>query len=395
MSSAVSALEVLWVVTRLGLTSFGGPIAHLGYFRDEYVARRRWLDDHSYADLVALCQFLPGPASSQVGIAIGITRAGLLGGLTAWLGFTLPSAIAMVAVAYGIQAAGVADAGWLRGLKIVAVAVVAHALAGMARSLTPDRARASIGLLAALVVLLWPGAATQVLVIAAGGLIGWLLLPPAEASPGLRLKVPISRPAAITASVAFLILLGGLPLVRQAVSAHALAVFDSFYRVGSLIFGGGHVVLPLLQGEVVRPGWVSNEAFVAGYGAAQAVPGPLFTFAAYLGAVMEPGPNGVAGAALALVAIFLPSFLLVIGVLPFWNGLREQPAVRSALRGINATVVGLLLAALYHPVWTSAIRTPTDFALALVAFGMLALWRLPSWLVVIFTAAAAAALAVR
>ncbi|MDP9373552.1 MAG: chromate efflux transporter [Chloroflexota bacterium] len=388
-----SALEVLGVATRLGLTSFGGPVAHLGYFREEYVARRRWLDEQTYADLVALCQFLPGPASSQVGIAIGIARAGLPGGLAAWLGFTLPSALALVAFAYGVRGVGVADAGWLHGLKVVAVAVVAQAVCGMARQLCPDRARATIAILAALAVLAWPTAPGQIAVIVAAGLVGWRFLRAEGAIPPPHARMPVGRRLGAAAWVVFFGLLLGLPLLRQVAPAPALALFDSFYRVGSLVFGGGHVVLPLLQAEVVPPGWLTDEQFVAGYGAAQAVPGPLFTFAAYLGAARGPEPNGWAGAAVALVAIFLPSFLLVIGALPFWDAVRGRPGFQAALRGINAAVVGLLLAALYTPVWTSAIAGPADFGLALAALGLLMLWRLPPWLVVLLTALGGAALA--
>ena len=388
-----SALEVLAVATRLGLTSFGGPIAHLGYFRDEYVVRRRWVDEQVYADLVALCQFLPGPASSQVGIALGTLRAGLLGGLAAWLGFTLPSALALTLFALVIRGADVSQAGWLHGLKVVAVAVVAQAVWGMARSLAPDRERATIAILAAIAVLAWPTAAGQVLVIALAGLVGWRLLPAADLPPGLELRSPVGRRLGLAAWVVFFGLLLGLPLLRQLAPSQPLAVFDSFFRVGSLVFGGGHVVLPLMQAEVVPPGWVTNEQFVAGYGAAQAVPGPLFTFAAYLGAVMGPEPNGWAGATLALVAVFLPSFLLVIGALPLWGMVRARPGFQAALRGINAAVVGLLLAALYTPVWTSAVRSAADFGLALAAFGLLTLWKAPPWLVVALTAAAGAALA--
>jgi chromate transporter len=385
--------EVLAVATRLGLTSFGGPIAHLGYFREEYVVRRQWLDDATYTDLVALCQFLPGPASSQVGIAIGILRAGLLGGVAAWLGFTLPSALALVLFAYGVNAIGATDAGWLHGLKIAAVAVVAQAVCGMARTLCPDRERATIAVLAALGALASQTAASQVLIIAAAGLLGWRLLraEPAPAVSTLYISVP--RRASLVAWALFFGLLLGLPLLRQIVPSLPLAVFDSFYRVGSLVFGGGHVVLPLLQAEVVPPGWVTNEQFIAGYGAAQAVPGPLFTFAAYLGAVMPAPLTGVAGAALALVAIFLPSFLLVIGALPWWHALRGHSGFQAALRGINAAVVGLLLAALYHPVWTSAILRPLDFGLALVAAALLMIWKLPPWSVVVLSALGGALLA--
>jgi chromate transporter len=388
----MSALEVLGVATRLGLTSFGGPVAHLGYFREQYVVRRKWLDEAAYVDLVALCQFLPGPASSQVGIAIGITRAGLLGGLAAWLGFTLPSAAALVAFAYGLRALQVTDAGWLHGLKVAAVAVVALAVWGMARTLAPDRARATIALLAAVAALVWPGGAAQVVLIAAAALIGLRFLPGAASGATAPLVVPVGRRLGFAMLVLFFALLLALPIARQFVGGQALSVFDSFYRAGSLVFGGGHVVLPLLQAEVVPPGWVTDEQFVAGYGAAQAVPGPLFTFAAYLGAVMGPRPNGLAGAALALIAVFLPSFLLVVGALPFWAALRAQPGFAAALSGINAAVVGLLLAALYHPVWTSAIRTSFDVALAFAAFGLLAFWKAPAWLVVLFAAAGGALL---
>ncbi len=385
-SSSSHVLEVLAVATRLGLTSFGGPVAHLGYFRDEYVIRRKWLDETTYADLVALCQFLPGPASSQVGIAIGITRGGPLGGVAAWLGFTWPSAIALVAFAYGLRVLEVADAGWLHGLKVGAVAVVAFAVWGMARALAPDRARATIAILAAIGALLWPTGLGQVTIIAAAALVGLRLLPGTPAPATTPRPMPVGRRLGATALVAFFALLVALPIARQLVESHALALFDSFFRAGSLVFGGGHVVLPLLQAEVVPPGWVTGEQFVAGYGAAQAVPGPLFTFAAYLGAVMGPRPNGIAGAIVALVAIFLPSFLLIVGALPFWNALRARPGFQAALRGINAAVVGLLMAALYQPVWTSAIRGPADVGLAFAAFGLLALWRAPAWLVVLFAA---------
>jgi len=373
-------LEVLGVSTRLGLTSFGGPIAHLGYFREEYVVRRRWLDEAHYADLVALCQFLPGPASSQVSIAIGILRAGLLGGLAAWLGFTLPSAVALVAFAYGLQAFGVADAGWLHGLKVVAVAVVAQAVWGMARSLAADRERASLAIVAAIVVLASRTPTVQLLVIVAAGLVGWMLLPVAGTSATTAMRIPVGKGVAVGSLALFFGLLVLLPIARQVAPSHALSVFDSFYRAGSLVFGGGHVVLPLLQAEVVPTGWVTNEEFIAGYGAAQAVPGPLFTFAAYLGAVMHQPPNGWIGAGWALVAMFLPAFLLVIGALPFWGLLRTRAAFQAALRGINAAVVGLLLAALYDPVWSSAVKSHADFGLAL-------------WLVVVIAAAGGSLLA--
>jgi chromate transporter len=390
VTSTSRALEVLWVATRLGLTSFGGPVAHIGYFREEYVGRRKWVDEATYVDLVALCQFLPGPASSQVGMAIGITRAGLLGGVAAWLGFTLPSAIALVAFAYGVRSLGVADAGWLHGLKVVAVAVVALAVWTMARSLTPDGKRAGLAILAATAALLWPTGLGQITIIAVAALLGWRFFPGAPAVTNSRARIPVGRRLGAFMLALFVALLVALPIGREVTGSPSLAVFDSFFRAGSLVFGGGHVVLPLLQSEVVPPGWVSNEEFVAGYGAAQAVPGPLFTFAAYLGAVRGPRPNGLAGAAIALVAIFLPSFLLIVGTLPFWDTLRARADFQGALRGINAAVVGLLLAALYQPVWTSAIRGPRDLALALAAFGLLAFAKAPAWLVVVLTAAGGA-----
>jgi chromate transporter len=385
--SRPSLLEILRVSTKLGLTSFGGPIAHLGYFHEEYVKRRKWVDEQSYADLVALCQSLPGPTSSMVGSAIGFVRAGLLGGIVHWLGFTLPSALALIAFAYGIEVVGTASgAGWLHGLKLVAVPVVALALWGMARTLCPDRERATLAILTAIVALAWPTAAGQVLPIAAAGFIGWWFFPPANTPPALHIRVPISRWSGIVCWVFFFGLLLILPLVRQVISSQTLAVFDSFYRAGALVFGGGHVVLPLLQAGVVAPGWVTSQQFIAGYGAAQAVPGPLFTFSAYLGFVLHPEPNGLSGAALALVAIFLPGILMTAGSLPFWDLLRTRASFQSAIRGINAAVVGLLLAAFYHPVWTSAIFKPLDFGLALLSFGLLTFWKLPPWLVVVLTA---------
>jgi chromate transporter len=389
-----SFLEVLAVSTRLGLTSFGGPIAHLGYFHEEYVKRRKWIDEQSYSDLVALCQFLPGPASSQVSIAIGIARARLAGGIAAWIGFTLPSAVALIAFAFGVGTfADSSDVGWLHGLKVVAVAVVAQAVWGMARSLCPDRERATMAILASIVMLAWPSAMGQLSSIAVAGVIGSRIFPGTTSSSVSSMRFPIGKNLAIAAWVIFFTLLVGLPVVRQMYASHAIEVFDSFFRVGSLVFGGGHVVLPLLQAEVVGSGWVMNEQFVAGYGATQAVPGPLFTFAAYLGAVMNSEPNGWTGAFLALVAIFLPSFLLVIGALPFWDVLRTTPIFQSALKGINSAVVGLLLAALYNPVWASAIYSPADFALGLVAFSLLMFWKCPPWLVVVLTAAGGEAIA--
>jgi chromate transporter len=383
------------VASRLGVSSFGGPIAHLGYFRREYVDRRHWLDERQYADLVSLCQLLPGPASSQLGIAIGMLRAGFWGGLAAWLGFTLPSAVGMVAFAYLVRRGNLGSAPWLHGLLVVAVAVVAQAVWTMGRSLAPDARRATVAFASAALALLWPTTLGQVAIIVAAAIVGLTLLPAPAAPPdaaGPTSSVSewerIGRGVGAALVVAFFALLVGLPLLAAADHSQAIALLSAFYRAGALVFGGGHVVLPLLQRAVVPNGWVSNTGFLAGYGAAQAVPGPLFTFAAYLGAVERPLPNGVAGAAIALGAIYLPSFLLVTGILPYWDRLRGMGGVRRALTGINAAVVGLLLAALYHPVWTSAIRGPVDLALALGAFALLAFWKLPPWIVVVATAAA-------
>jgi chromate transporter len=389
-----SAFEVFLIFGRLGLTSFGGPVAHLGYFREEFVTRRRWFDDRVYADLVALCQFLPGPASSQVGIAIGLSRAGYAGAMAAWLGFTLPSAILMVLFAYGVTALGnVSGSGWIHGLKVAAVAVVAQAVLGMMRTLAPDRERATVAVAAAVLVLAMPTALGQIGAIVFGALIGLWLPRPSTAPDHVALPLRVSRTAGATLLAVFFTLLVGLPLLVTTLPSHALAVFEAFYRAGSLVFGGGHVVLPLLQAAVVPTGWISNDTFLAGYGAAQAVPGPLFTFAAYIGAAMGPAPNGWLGAALCLVAIFVPSFLLVVGALPFWEQLRGKPVAQAALRGVNAAVVGLLLAALYNPVWTAGITGPADFALAAAAFLLLFMWQTPPWLVVVLSAAAGAALA--
>ncbi len=385
--------EVLAAFLRLGLTSFGGPVAHLGYFREEFVVRRQWLDDRTYADLVALCQFLPGPASSQVGIAIGLSRAGYPGALAAWTGFTLPSAILLVAFAYGVATIGdAAGSGWLHGLKVVAVAVVAQAVLGMMRTLAPDRGRATLAVAATALVLAMPSALGQIGAIVLGGLAGLLLLRSREPAEHVSLPLPVSRPAGAVLLAVFFGLLLGLPVLAAAFPIQGVKLFDAFYRAGSLVFGGGHVLLPLLQASVVPPGWVSNDLFLAGYGAAQAVPGPLFTFTAYLGAVMGPQPNGWTGAALCLVAGFLPSFLLVIGALPFWEDLRRLPLAQAALRGVNAAVVGLLLAALYNPIWITGITSPGDFALAAASFLLLFMWQMPPWLVVVLSALGGAAL---
>lgn len=389
-----SAAEVFRAFLKLGLMSFGGPIAHLGYFRDELVVRRRWIDEAGYADLVALGQFLPGPASSQVGFALGLLRGGPLGALAAWAAFTLPSALLLLAFAYGAPLfGGTLGTGAIHGLKIVAVAVVAQAVWGMARTLASGRERASIALAAVLLVVFVGGSVGQVGAIVLGGLAGLWLCATATAPTTGHLSFPVTRAAGAACLIAFGLLLVLLPAAAATSGAQGLALFDSFYRAGSLVFGGGHVVLPLLREEVVQPGWVSADAFLAGYGAAQAVPGPLFTFAAYLGAAMRPTPNGVLGSAIALVAVFLPGLLLVVGALPFWDALRTRPRAQAAMRGANAAVVGILGAALYDPVWTSAVLGPRDFALALVAFGLLTVWSLPPWIVVVLTAGSGAALA--
>ena len=372
-------LEVLAVSTKLGLTSFGGPIAHLGYFHNEYIRRRKWMDERSYADLVALCQFLPGPASSQVGIGIGVIRAGLFGGIAAWIGFTIPSVLALVCFAFLLQTFDVSQAGWIHGLKLVAVAIVAQAVLGMGQKLTPDRNRVTIAIIAATITLMWQTALSQIIIILFAGVIGLFLYKRDKLSDLPEIHVPIRSSTAVISLLIFFILLFGLPLIRNIASFHWLSVFDSFYRSGSLVFGGGHVVLPLLERELVPTGWVNKEDFLAGYGATQAVPGPLFTFAAYLGATM----GGWFGALVATVGIFLPAFLLVIGTLPFWNSLRKKPNIQGALVGVNAAVVGILLAALYNPIWTSSILTPIDFAVTSILFILLVFWKTPPWIVVI------------
>jgi chromate transporter len=386
-----NAGEVFAAFLKLGLTSFGGPVAHLGYFRNEFVERRKWLDEQTYADLVALCQFLPGPASSQVGISIGLMRAGYLGALAAWTAFTLPSALALVLFAYGLSASGnVLGSGWPHGLKVAAVAVVALAVLGMARTLAPDRERATLAVLALVIALAIPSAWGQIGAILVGAVVG-VMFPSAEPpSAQAALKLPARRVSGIIALAIFAALLAGLPILAAMTGNENVRLFDTFYRVGSLVFGGGHVVLPLLQAEVVPAGWISNDAFLAGYGAAQAVPGPLFTFAAYLGAII----GGWKTAIICLVAIFLPSFLLVVGILPFWEGLRRRTMAQAVLRGVNAAVVGLLLAAFYNPVWTSGIFNRADFGLAAFAFLLLFLWRTPPWLVVVLCAAGGQLLAV-
>ena len=388
------ALEVLLAFSKLGVSSFGGPIAHIGYFREEFVVRRRWLDEHAYADLVGLCQFLPGPASSQVGFSLGLMRAGYLGGLAAWTGFTLPSAIALVLFAHGASALqGSLGTGLLHGLKLVAVAIVAQAVWGMARTLCPDRERATIAMVATLVILISASSGAQILAIALGGVAGLWLCRAAPQAPTGHVSVPVSRPVGLAALAIFLLLLVALPVWRNLGASQGLALFEAFYRSGALVFGGGHVVLPLLREAVVAPGWVSDDVFLAGYGAAQAVPGPLFTFAAYLGAVVTPPPHGSVGAALSLVAIFLPGLLVLVGTLPFWDAFRRRVSAQAIMRGVSAAVVGLLGAALYHPVWTSSVETPADLGLALVGFVLLNVWRSPPLLVVVIGALGGVALA--
>jgi chromate transporter len=379
-----SAFEVLRVFLKLGLISFGGPLAHIGYFRDEFVMRRRWLDDATYTDIVALCQFLPGPASSQVGFSIGLMRAGYLGGLSAWTGFALPSAIALTLFAYGAYAlVGPVGMGLLHGLKLVAVAIVAQAVIGMARTLCPDRQRASIAALATVVTLYSSSSSTQIGAILLGGVAGLLVCRSPAPIAIAPVPIPASRRVGVVSLTIFILLLVGLPLLLRFGSHPDVALFDAFYQSGALVFGGGHVVLPLLRDAFVPTGWVSDSTFLAGYGAAQAIPGPLFTFAAYLGAVIWPAHGGVAGAALGLVGIFLPGMLVLLGVLPFWNSLRTRLGARAAMRGINAAVVGLLGAALYNPVWTSSISTSGDLSVALIGFVLLAVWHArPLWVVI-------------
>ena len=382
-----SVAMVFLTFLRLGLTSFGGPVAHIGYFHNEFVDRRKWLDERAFADLVALCQFLPGPASSQVGIGVGLSRAGLPGALAAWIAFTMPSAIALIMFGYGVLAFGDAvESGALHGLKVVAVAVVAQAVWTMAKSLCPDAKRATLAVAAAIGVLAIPSPFAQMGAILIGGLYGWVALRADIVTDHVDLGVRISKVVAITALFLFFTGLIGLPVLASLYPSQIMALVDSFYRSGSLVFGGGHVVLPLIQSEVVPPGWVSKDAFLAGYGATQAVPGPLFTFAAYLGTVMAGAPNGIVGGMVCLLAIFASSFLLVIGAIPFWDALRRVTAIRNALMGVNAAVVGLLLAALYDPVWNSAILSAADFGLAMAAFTLLVFWKTPPWLVVILTA---------
>lgn len=379
---------ILAIFLRLGLTSFGGPIAHIGYLREEFVTRRRWMSEAAYADLVSLAQFMPGPASSQTGFAIGVMRGGLPGGIAAWIGFTLPSAVVMVLAAWGVDfASGGTGAGIVHGLKLVAVSVVAQAIWGMAGALCPDRARAGLAVAATIALLLLPSAWTQIAAIGAGALAGFALLREGAKVDDAQLGFTVPASAGILALTLFFVLLLGLPILAVD-GPHAISLFEAAYRAGSLVFGGGHVVLPLLEQGFVGQGWISADRFLAGYGVAQAVPGPLFTFAAFLGAAAEQPPNGLAGASITLVAIFLPGLLLIYGMLPFWDGFRKRPAAQAVLRGVNATVVGILLAALYDPIWTSSVRSPADFAIALAAFAGLVVWKVPAWAIVAATAVA-------
>ncbi|MDD1979381.1 chromate efflux transporter [Pseudomonas tussilaginis] len=381
--------QVFLIFLRLGLTSFGGPVAHLGYFRTEFVTRRHWLSERGYADLVALCQFLPGPASSQVGIALGLSQAGYRGALAAWVGFTLPSALALMLIAQGITEAGQAmPDGIVHGLKVAAVAIVAQAVWGMGRNLCPDLPRITVMVVASCWVLLMPSAWMQVGVIAVAGVLGLFIFKPDQPADHDALPVTVSRRAGLYWLTLFFILLMGLPLLNALWSSQTLSLLAAFYRSGALVFGGGHVVLPLLQAEVVPSGWVSNETFLAGYGITQAMPGPLFTFAAFLGASMQSAPSGWLGGLLCLVAIFAPSFFLVFGTLPFWEQMRRNLRMQAAMQGFNAAVMGLLLAALYQSVWITAIVQPQDVVLALVALMALMVWKLPPWQVVIMCALA-------
>lgn len=389
--SVTSPAEVLLIFFKLGLTCFGGPIAHIGYFRDEFVVRRKWIDEHAYADLVGLCQFLPGPASSQVGFSIGLMRAGYLGALAAWTGFTLPSAAILVLFAYGAGAlSGSVGAGLLHGLKLTAVAIVAQAVWGMARNLCPDRERASIAVVAALIILFSTASISQIGAIVLGGLAGLWLCRSEATAPSGHVEIPVSRTVGLITLGMFFVLLAGLPVLRSLSGSSGVGLFDAFYRSGALVFGGGHVVLPLLREAFVTPGWLSDDAFLAGYGAAQAVPGPLFTFAAYLGTVVSPEPHGLVGAALGLIGIFLPGILILLGTLPFWDSFRKRAGAQAMMRGVNAAVVGVLGAALYDPVWTTTVHTGKDFGIALVGFVLLVAWRAPPLVVVAFSAAAGA-----
>jgi chromate transporter len=379
--------EVFKVFLRLGLTSFGGPIAHLSYFHDEFVLKRKWIDEHNYAELVALCQFLPGPSSSQVGIALGLLRAGIFGAIGAWIGFTLPSALILLLFALVIKNYGsYLNIGWLHGLKIAAVAIVAQAIFRMGATLCPDKQRATIAVLSSVIAISIPSVFAQIGIILIAGVIGWIFLKDAITLPHTPNKININKKIAGISLIIFFLILFLMPLLSIYINNDSLKLFDSFYRVGSLVFGGGHVVLPLLQSEVVVNGWVSNDEFMAGYGAAQALPGPLFSFAAYLGAISKVGPSSLISSFLCLIGVFLPSFLLIIGIVPFWENFRKYIHLKNAILGINAAVVGLLLSAFYNPVWSNAVHSTKDFSLAIFTFLLLVFWKIPSWVVVILCA---------
>jgi chromate transporter len=382
-------LEICRAFLKLGLTSFGGPVAHLGYIRAECVEARGWIDDEEYADIVALCQFLPGPASSQVVFALGLRRAGLLGALAASVCFLLPSAVLMIAFAYGVAALGdLRHAGWLHGLKVAAVAVVAQAVWSMGTKLCTDRARVTLCLVGAAATLVVPGALGQIGVLASGALVGFWLYRRLPA-PQITAEEPRTPHAVAIAALAIFGALLFVPrLVVAATGSKTVAVFDAFYRAGALVFGGGHVVLPLLRESIVPQGWMSDDAFLAGYAGAQAVPGPLFSFAGYLGTVIEGGASAWRGGLWALFAVFLPSWLLIAGTLPFWHRVRAKSWMQAALRGANASVVGVLLAALYSPVMTEGVKNARDLAAALVAFALLEIAKAPPWAVVLLAAAA-------
>lgn len=380
-------LQIFFTALKLGCTSFGGPIAHLSYFHDEYVTKKKWISAHAYADLVALCQFLPGPASSQVGMAIGLSRGGIIGAILSWIGFTLPSALILIIFGLGLSTIDIANhKHWLHGLKVVAVAVVAQAILEMGKKLCPDKERLTIAILTSVILLFFSTAILQITLLVISGLIGVYFLKSKEDLPHDSIHNG-KKSIGILFLILFFVLLFLLPVLRNFVNLTEVQYVDSFYRAGALVFGGGHVVLPLLQAEVVPTGWVSNDLFMAGYGMSNAIPGPLFAFSSFLGAVSTATPNGWTGAIVCLVAAFLPSFLLIVGALPFWEQMRKNKWIRKAMLGINASVVGILLAAFYNPVWTSAVFSPKDFALVIVGFLLLEFWKLPSWLVVIATVA--------
>ncbi|MCD9020989.1 chromate efflux transporter [Cohnella silvisoli] len=385
-SSRLRWLEVGITALKLGLTSFGGPVAHIGYFREQYVERKKWLSDEAFGDLTALCQFLPGPASSQLGIAIGIGRAGFLGGIMAWLGFTLPSALLLMAFAFGMQGSGFADAGWLQGLKLAAVAVVAQAVWSMAKSLTPDRPRILLAAFTASFAILVPGTVGQIVPIALCGIAGAFILKPQAVISQNERQLTGKGITAGLFLLLFITLLILLPIMATLNHNPLLELADIGYRAGALVFGGGHVVLPMLHDNILSTGLVNEQQFMAGYGAAQAVPGPLFTFAAYLGAVSASGIEGVIRAAVIVIFIFLPSFLLVAGVMPFWSRLRTQRRTRAVLNGVNASVVGILFAALYNPVWTSTVHDKVDLIFVGIGFLLLVIWKCPPWLLVTLAA---------